>query len=410
MPRAGRGPRRFSALDEARGSAVDLMKYLCVMDIPTPWREPVFERVHRLLGGEFHVAYFRNTETRRLWKFPMGAQPKTMLPGINFMLGGSERFFNPGIVGFLLRHRPRVALVFASIKDPSGLLAMLVCRLMGTKIVLLDDSWMGRDRHINWVQRLARRIVYRFFGDVFVGASRQTQLMFQHYNPRIRPEQLFLSHLVADNEFFRARLAAAKVEREFDVLLSGRIAPEKNPIFFGKVCARIKALRGSCRALILGSGDESIKAAMEAELKAGGVDFHYAGFVQRDDLPEAYARAKLLLLPSNGDCWGVVINEAMAAGAAVITTEWTAAAGELVMNDRNGYVLPLNVEVWAGHITNLLDNPEKLQSFADCAGKSVDRFSFDSAAEGLAAALRFAAGEFSAQPGSQFKELGGPAV
>ena len=60
-------------------------------------------------------------------------------------------------------------------------------------------------------------------------------------------------------------------------------------------------------------------------------------------LPDYYAQSRLLLLPTSADCWGVVINEAMIAGTPVITTEWTAAAGELVLHERNGYVLPLDV-------------------------------------------------------------------
>ena len=364
------------------------MKYLGIMDIPAPWREPVFERVGRELGADFHVVYFRDNETRRLWKFPHGKHSRSILPGYNFVLFGVERFFNPGIVGYLLRNRPRVALIFASTKDPSGFLALLTCRLLGTKIILMSDTWMGRDRNINWIQRLVRRVIYRWFADAYVGASKRTLEMFAHYNPKTRPEQGYLSHLVADNDFFTQKLAAGPVARDYDVLLSGRIAPEKNPVFFAEVCGRIKARRGRCRALVMGSGSEELKAAMEDAMRRLGVDYHFAGFIQRDDLPAHYARAKLLLLPSGGDCWGVVINEAMAAGTPVITTEWTAAAGELVLDGVNGHVLPLDEEVWSERICGLLDDPARLDAFGRRARETVARFSFDTAAAGMVAALR----------------------
>ena len=88
----------------------------------------------------------RTTRSVVSGQFKMGSHPKTILKAITLTTGGTERFFNPGIVPFLLRRRPRVALVFACIKDPSGWLAMALCRLLGTKVALLDDSWLGRDQ------------------------------------------------------------------------------------------------------------------------------------------------------------------------------------------------------------------------------------------------------------------------
>ncbi len=50
-----------------------LVNYLIINDIPTPWREPVFERVYEKLGGDLEVVYFKNNEKRRLWTFKMGS-------------------------------------------------------------------------------------------------------------------------------------------------------------------------------------------------------------------------------------------------------------------------------------------------------------------------------------------------
>ena len=222
---------------EGRKSGEMAMKYLGIMDIPTPWREPVFQKVYERLGDSFHVVYFKTNEKRRLWSFPLGRHPKTVLPCLTLTTRGNERFLNPGIVRFLVRHRPQVALVSTCLKDPSGWLAMATCKMMGTKLALLDDSWLGRDRGINRLQKLARHIVYNQFGDAFVGASRQTLAMFKHYNRHIADEQCFLSHLVADNDYFQRRLANKQVERRFDVMFSGRIAPEKNPEFFSETIA-----------------------------------------------------------------------------------------------------------------------------------------------------------------------------
>lgn len=365
------------------------MRRLIISDIPTPWREPVFERVYQRLGGNLPVVYFKHNEKRRLWTFQIGRHPKTILKAITLTTGGTERFFNPGLLPFLLRYRPCIALIFASIKDPSGWLAMLLCRLLGTKVALLSDSWHGREQGFGRLRRLTRHLVYKHLGDAFVGASRQTLALYRHYNPRLREEQCFLSHLVADNDFFEQRLAGRPIERRFDILFSGRIVAVKNPRFFAEVCAALKARLGQCRVLIIGEGEASLKAEMREVFDRGGVTYEFAGFIRHEELPDYYAQARLLLLPTAGDCWGVVINEAMIAGTPVITTEWTAAAGELVRHEQNGYVLPFDVNAWAAAAADLLTDPARWEAFSRRARETVREFNYDNAAAGILAAFAY---------------------
>jgi glycosyltransferase involved in cell wall biosynthesis len=365
------------------------MDYLIISDIPTPWREPVFERVYQKLDGDVQVVYFKKNERRRLWNFELGSHPKTVLKSITLTTGGTERFFNPGIVPLLLRLRPRVALIFTSIKDPSGWMALALCRLLGTKVALLDDTWLGRDQGIRRPQRSARNVVYNRFGDAFVGASRQTLAMFKHYNDRILDEQCFLSHLVADNDYFESRLGGVRGERRFDVMFSGRIVKVKNPLFFAKVCEGIRERMGKCRVLIIGEGEDTLKAQMCHTFEQPGVSFEFAGFIPHAALPDYYAQSRLLLFPTSGDCWGVVINEAMAAGTPVITTEWTAAAGELVSHGRNGYILSLDVQGWASAASELLSNQARWESFSQCARQTVKEFNYDKAATGILDAFAY---------------------
>ncbi len=368
------------------------MKYLILNDIPTPWREPVYERVYNALSGDVQVVYFKGNEKRRLWSFELGSHPKTILRSLTFKTGEIERYLNPGIVPLLLRERPRFALLMTCIKDPTFWLALVILRISGARIALLEDTWSGRDTGINPVQKLARRVVYTTFGDAFVGTSRQALALYAHYNRRLRPEQQFLSHLVADNALFNSRLDEIHVERRFDVMFSGRIVPVKNPEFFARVCAGVKARLGRCRVLIIGEGDEDLKSAMRAIFEKNGVEYEFAGFIPHRSLPDYYAQSKLLLLPTSGDCWGVVINEAMLAGTPVVTTDMTAAAGELVMDGQNGFVLPLNLEAWTNVIVELLSNHAKWEMISANARKKVQDFNFDRAAAGILAAFKYLEG------------------
>jgi glycosyltransferase involved in cell wall biosynthesis len=176
-------------------------------------------------------------------------------------------------------------------------------------------------------------------------------------------------------------------------MFSGRIVNVKNPVFFAQVCAEIKALLGRCHVLVIGGGDADLTMRMKEIFQQYSVSAEFAGFIPHAALPDYYAESRLLLLPTSGDCWGVVINEAMVAGTPVITTEWTAAAGELVLHERNGYVLPLDVQDWASAASGLLSNDSMWEAFSNCARQTVKGFNYDRAAAGIFDALMYLANE-----------------
>ncbi|MDD6678221.1 MAG: glycosyltransferase family 4 protein, partial [Firmicutes bacterium] len=68
---------------------------------------------------------------------------------------------------------------------------------------------------------------------------------------------------------------------------------------------------------------------------------HFWGFRTRDQLTELYKAADLFCLPTREDIWGLVVNEAMAFGLPVVTTEQCVAGMELVENGVNGCLVPI---------------------------------------------------------------------
>jgi glycosyltransferase involved in cell wall biosynthesis len=364
------------------------MRYLLITDPPTPWREPVFELVHRALGDDFHVVYFGLKEKRRLWSFSIGAHQKSILNSIsiNFRRRG-ERYINLGIVPFLVRHRPKIGICFGIY--PTSFISYFLLKLFGSKIIVFADTWLGRDGALSLDQKLARHVIYGHFGRAYIGASVQTLRMFKHYNPRIKDRAMFLSGLCANNDYFKHRLSEVHMNKRYDLLFCGRIVKTKNPLFFSEVAGIVRQRRGDCSVLIVGDGEDDIKREWFNHMKTAGVTVRFVGFVQHEQLPEYYAQARLMLLPTLGDCWGVVINEAFISGVPVITTDRTAAAGELVVDGRNGYVLPLDPVVWADRVCALLSDPELLNDFSSRAREDVERFNFKTAARGIIDAIHY---------------------
>ena len=68
---------------------------------------------------------------------------------------------------------------------------------------------------------------------------------------------------------------------------------------------------------------------------------HFVGFKKKDALLQYYKAADLLVLPTHSDVWGLVINEAMACGLPVVTTDKCVAGMELIKNGVNGYIVPI---------------------------------------------------------------------
>jgi glycosyltransferase involved in cell wall biosynthesis len=74
------------------------------------------------------------------------------------------------------------------------------------------------------------------------------------------------------------------------------------------------------RATLLIAGDGADEARYRRQT-AGNSRVRWCGYVQRSELPELYALCDVLVQPTLGDAFGLVVEEALAAGLRVIATE-----------------------------------------------------------------------------------------
>ena len=82
-----------------------------------------------------------------------------------------------------------------------------------------------------------------------------------------------------------------------------------------------------------------------------------------DNLKKYYLAADVLVLPTRGDTWGLVVNEAMSYGLPVITTNMCVAGNQLIENGINGYIVPV-------------DSPEEIEKSIDSILNDKDIFKF----------------------------------
>lgn len=109
----------------------------------------------------------------------------------------------------------------------------------------------------------------------------------------------------------------------YDILLNGIVEIDKN---YG--------------VYIIG-GDNPTNEYIELVDKFNLTNVHFISFKTKEDLKKYYKAADLFVLPTREDIWGLVINEAMAYGLPVVTTEKCLAGLELVKDNENGFIVPV---------------------------------------------------------------------
>jgi len=95
------------------------------------------------------------------------------------------------------------------------------------------------------------------------------------------------------------------------------------------------------RPYLLFVGDGELRPELERQTKENQLnDVRFLGFRNQNELPGLYALANIFVLPSVDETWGLVVNEAMNGGCAILVTEQVGSAIDLVHTGENGIVIP----------------------------------------------------------------------
>lgn len=356
-----------------------------ISNIPSPYREPVYEAVANELPGRFTVLYCNTLEKDRQWSFPQGKYPRIFLAGTSFTVQGTHLHhihWNFEVWRQLTRLNPD--LVITNGYSPTHLAAFVWARMNGRQHMAMTDGWRKSEASLSFLHRWVRRLVLKR-SVAFIGASTRSLELFQDYGAR--RDQCFQSHLCCNNESF-LRPHGGFTDRPYDLMFSGQFIDLKMPYFFCEVARLVKEQRGAVRVLMLGDGP--LRQKILQKLIELGIDHECPGYLSQEDLPERYARAKLFLFPTRQECWGVVVNEACAAGTPVVTCDNSAVDGELVQDGINGRVLPLEARQWADAAMDLLDNESLWSAYSQASRARVGPYTYQNAGKGIVEAIHHA--------------------
>lgn len=353
-----------------------------VTNIPAPYRIPVYELLSNKPSIQLTVIFCSEVEPDRVWHLAKGKFDAIYLK--QRFVTFRERFIhiNPDVWQNLRKIKPDV--IITTGYNPTHLIAYLYTRLYGAKHIAMTDGTLQSEARLSRFHQWLRRWVMSGTC-AFIAASNDGFNLFRSYG--VTEVTMFKSPLCADNAAYSAIHNDAK---KYDLLFVGRFAEGKNPVFTLDVAAEV-AVRLARRVSIAFVGSGPLEGTIRARAASldSCVDTTFLGFAQKDELPFHYAGARVFLFATSGDVWGVVANEACAAGLPVIVSPHAGVAGELVVDGDNGYVRDLDVQAWATAACELLTYQALYIRMSDRSKEKVKAYSYANAANGIADAVSF---------------------
>lgn len=348
-----------------------------VVNEPPPYRIPVFNRVAAHPGMRLHVIFCCRREPNREWDLPAIAFDHQFLRERITTVHGRYIHNNPDVLAALTRIRPDA--VIGNGFNPTHLYAMAWCIALRRPYIPMTDGTLRSEQVLGPLHRRLRHWTYGR-ARAAIAASQGGLALLQSYGvPR---PACFQSCLCVANERFRPPATAE--EAYWDLLFCGRLEAAKRPSFALEVALQTaRRLRRKTRLLFVGSGSQLASLQAQAAACANEVETAFHGFASQAELPRLYRSAKLFLFPTEADVWGVVANEACAAGLPVIVSPHAGVAGELIVDGSNGYVRELDVTAWANAATSLLSNERLRRAYGERSLLMVEPYRFEAAASGI---------------------------
>jgi glycosyltransferase involved in cell wall biosynthesis len=385
------------------------IKVLLVASFPVQYATPQFVRYSRDPRLETTVAYcsLRGVEPTRdrdfgvevTWDVPLleGHRwvhpPDRSGPRTRRLLG----FVNPGLWK-LVREGGFDVVVCYGYRSTSHWIAAVGARSSGAKLVWTSDATRLAPRPDAsgawWKARVKRMLLPLVFGSGDAVLTPSTHGMRYLSAVGVRRARIFMTPFVVDNAFFGEGAKdtdRAAVRKDWDVppdafvaLFSGKLAPWKRPADL------LEAAVLASNIVVVYAGDGVMRTELERRAQVRGLEdrVRFLGFVNQTELPSLYASADVLVLPSEYEPFGVVVNEAFACGTPAIVTMECGAAGDLVRDMETGFTYPWgDVAALADRLNDLCADPSLRERLASGAQSRISRWGLDENADAFAEAL-----------------------
>jgi glycosyltransferase involved in cell wall biosynthesis len=336
------------------------LRVLMLCSHPTQYSSPLWRRMAQdsrldmlvaycsLKGAEAHVDPDFGVEVA--WDVPLldGYQWEKIPNALPRRISrGFLSLINPGVGKLIQRGQFDAVLVFTGYMCATFWIALTAAKLAGIPILYgADATTLYPQDGRGWKVPVKKILWPRIFAlaDVVLVPSSGTAALMRSL--KIPPKRMQLTPYVVDNDWWTAM--ASRVDRGA-VRKNWNIPEDASVILF---CAKLQPwkrpqdlLQAFAKASIPDSylvfaGDGAMRRQLErqaAELKIQG-RVRFLGFVNQSALPGIYCSSDVMVLPSEYEAFGVVVNESMLCGCPVIASDRVGARLDLIRDGETGFV------------------------------------------------------------------------
>jgi glycosyltransferase involved in cell wall biosynthesis len=205
-----------------------------------------------------------------------------------------------------------------------------------------DSTLLDEKKNIKGLLRnVFLKLVYRNIDHAFY-TGLNNKAYFKKFG--LQDVQLTFAPHAIDNERFSAdrqnealalRQELGLSKADLLVLFAGKFEEKKDPLLLLETFLQLE--RKNCHLLLVGNGvlEDTLKS-----LARNNARVHFMDTQNQSFMPVIYQASNLFCLPSKGpgETWGLAVNEAMACGKAVLTSDKAGCAADLVVDGQNGAV------------------------------------------------------------------------
>lgn len=293
--------------------------------------------------------------------------------------------------------------------------AMAAAKRHGLKVLLRDEATaISAERGA--LKQTAKRAFFAGLSrmvDAFLTIGTLNRRYYREHG--IGDDRLFDMPYAVDNAHFERGAAEAATHRERTraefalergrpiLLFAAKLIERKRPELLLEAFARIHDDPALQYPYLLFAGDGPLRGRLEArakEIAPGAVRF--LGFQSQGELPRCYDLCDAFVLPSVQESWGLVVNEVMCAGRAVVVSDRVGSGADLVRPGQNGAIFRTDdLDDLTRVLRGILTDPQHLSAMGHKSLDIIRRWSFAEDVAGLRRALRTVA------PGWMASEMGG---
>lgn len=321
------------------------MRVLFTTNFPSPYRVSFFNELNKYV--ELTVAYEREKALHRSKDWVSGEERTFSEVFLKLEPVGTSQSKGGAIVEYLKGNKFDF-IVFGGYASPSVMRAILYCRRKKLRYCIeFDGAFNKKDSFINHIVK--KELLKK--ADAFFITCDETRKYIESFG--IAAEKCVkypFTSLWANDIAERRPTPAEKTElkRELGITEStslisvGRFIPVKG---YDVLMEAVSHVEGDVGLYIVG-GTPS-EEYLELQRKFGPANIHFVDFKSKVELFRWYKASDLFVFATRGDVWGLVVNEAMACGLPVVSSDRCNAALELLKNGKCGELVPK-------------DDPEKL--------------------------------------------------